>query len=62
MQVLQDAKLSASDIDKIILIGGPTRMPKVREFVATVMGRESEGGIYSNASSCNWSGYSGIYA
>ena len=45
MQVLQDAKLSASDIDKIILIGGPTRMPKVREFVATVMGRESEGGI-----------------
>ena len=45
MQILEDAKLSASDIDKIILIGGPTRMPIVREFVATIMGKEPEGGI-----------------
>jgi molecular chaperone DnaK len=45
MQVLQDAKLSSPDIDKIILIGGPTRMPMVRQFVATVMGKEPERGI-----------------
>jgi len=38
LQALQDAKLAPADIDKIILIGGPTRMPMVRQFVATVMG------------------------
>ena len=45
MQALQDAKLSPTDIDKIILIGGPTRMPMVRQFVATVMGKEPERGV-----------------
>ena len=45
MQALQDAKLSPNDIDKIILIGGPTRMPMVRQFVATVMGKEPERGV-----------------
>lgn len=45
MQALQDAKLSPNDVDKIILIGGPTRMPIVRQFVATVMGKEPERGV-----------------
>jgi molecular chaperone DnaK len=45
MQALQDAKISPSDVDKIILIGGPTRMPIVRQFVATVMGKEAERGV-----------------
>jgi len=45
MQALQDGKLSPADIDKIILIGGPTRMPMVRQFVGTVMGKEAERGI-----------------
>jgi molecular chaperone DnaK len=45
MQALQDGKLSPADIDKIILIGGPTRMPIVRQFVGTVMGKEAERGI-----------------
>jgi molecular chaperone DnaK len=45
MQALQDAKLSPNDIDKIILIGGPTRMPMVRQFVATIMGKEPERGV-----------------
>src|SRR3989454_2089705 len=40
LQALQDAKLAPSDVDKIILIGGPTRMPMVRQFVATAMGKE----------------------
>ena len=44
-QALQDGKLSPADIDKIILIGGPTRMPMVRQFVGTVMGKEAERGI-----------------
>jgi molecular chaperone DnaK len=45
MQALQDAKISPSDVEKIILIGGPTRMPIVRQFVATVMGKEAERGV-----------------
>src|SRR4029079_8543176 len=45
MQALQDAKLNPADIDKIIVIGGPTRMPIVRQLVANVMGKEPEGGI-----------------
>ncbi len=44
-QSLQDAKATPADIDKIILIGGPTRMPMVRQFVASVMNKEPERGI-----------------
>jgi molecular chaperone DnaK len=45
MQALQDAKMTPTDVDKIILIGGPTRMPIVRQFVSSVMGKEPERGI-----------------
>ncbi|HJU34004.1 MAG TPA: molecular chaperone DnaK [Nitrososphaera sp.] len=45
MQALQDAKMTPTDVDKIILIGGPTRMPMVRQFVESVMGKEPERGI-----------------
>jgi molecular chaperone DnaK len=45
MQALRDAKMKPEDIDKIILIGGPTRMPIVREFVKEVMGKEPERGV-----------------
>ena len=45
LQALQDAKLNSSDIDKIILVGGPTRMPIVKEFVTSVMHKEPEGGV-----------------
>ena len=44
-QALADAKITPADIEKIILIGGPTRMPMVRQFVATVMGKEAERGV-----------------
>lgn len=44
-QALEDAKLRPEDIDKIILVGGPTRMPIVREFVKNFMGKEPERGI-----------------
>jgi molecular chaperone DnaK len=45
MQALQDGKITPADIDKIIMVGGPTRMPIVRQFVATAMGKEPERGI-----------------
>ncbi len=37
---LQDAKLSASDIDDVILVGGMTRMPKVVDTVKKLFGRD----------------------
>ncbi|HEY6882788.1 MAG TPA: molecular chaperone DnaK [Nitrososphaeraceae archaeon] len=45
MQSIQDAKITPNEVDKIILIGGPTRMPIVRQFVANVMGKEPERGV-----------------
>ena len=42
---IQDAKLSASDIDKIIMVGGPTRMPIVQKFVEDYVGKKIERGI-----------------
>jgi molecular chaperone DnaK len=45
MQALSDAKLKPQDIDKIILVGGPTRMPIVRRFVEESMGKPAERGI-----------------
>ncbi len=44
-QALKDAKLSAKDITKIILVGGPTRMPIVQKFVEEHVGRKVERGI-----------------
>lgn len=45
LQAIEDAKIKPADIDKIILIGGPTRMPIVRQFISNVMGKEPERGI-----------------
>ncbi len=44
-QAITDAKLSPQNIDKIILIGGPTRMPLVKKFVEDYIGKQAEGGI-----------------
>jgi len=44
-QAMTDAKLSAKDIDKIILVGGPTRMPIVRQFVEDFVGKKIERGV-----------------
>ena len=38
---LQDAKLSASDIDDVILVGGQTRMPLVQQTVAKFFDKEA---------------------
>ncbi len=44
-QALADAKLSASDIDEVILVGGMTRMPKVQEVVNELFGKEPHKGV-----------------
>jgi|TARA_Y100000310_G_scaffold345180_1_gene462421 molecular chaperone DnaK len=44
-QALKDAKLGSSDIDKIILVGGPTRMPVVKKFVEDFVGKKAERGV-----------------
>lgn len=44
-QALADAELQPGDIDHIILIGGPTRMPIIRNFIKEFMGKEPERGV-----------------
>lgn len=44
-QALKDAKLTPDDIDKVILVGGPTRMPIVQKFVEDYLGRKIERGL-----------------
>jgi molecular chaperone DnaK len=44
-QALKDAKMSKGDVDKIILVGGPTRMPIVQKFVEDYIGKPVERGI-----------------
>jgi molecular chaperone DnaK len=38
LRALSDAKLEAKDLDQVILVGGQTRMPLVRKFVAELFG------------------------
>ena len=42
---LKGGKLSKGDVTKIILVGGPTRIPLVRKFVEDFFGRKVEGGV-----------------
>jgi molecular chaperone DnaK len=44
-QALSDARLSASDIDEVILVGGQTRMPAIQELVADFFDREPHKGV-----------------
>ncbi|TRO51501.1 molecular chaperone DnaK, partial [Candidatus Bathyarchaeota archaeon] len=45
MRTLRDSKLEPKDIDKIVLIGGQTRMPLVRNFVQELLGKPAESGV-----------------
>ena len=45
IQAIQDAGLSASDIDEVILVGGSTRIPKVQQVVSEVFGKEPNKGV-----------------
>ncbi len=42
---IQDAGLSPSDINEVILVGGMTRMPKVQERVKAIFGKEPSKGV-----------------
>jgi molecular chaperone DnaK len=44
-QAVQDAKLTIETVTKIILVGGPTRMPIVQKFVEDHVGKKAERGI-----------------
>lgn len=44
-QAIQDAKITTADIDKIILVGGPTRMPLVQKFVEQLLDKRVERGV-----------------
>ena len=44
-QALDDAKFLGRDIDKIIMVGGPTRMPIMQKFLEDYVGKKIERGI-----------------
>ena len=44
-KALEDAGLKAGDIDEVILVGGMTRMPKVREVVEQFFGKKPHTGV-----------------
>ena len=44
-KALKDAKLKASDIDEVVMVGGMTRMPAVVEKVKQIFGREPMQGV-----------------
>ncbi|MDD5331565.1 MAG: molecular chaperone DnaK [Candidatus Nanoarchaeia archaeon] len=45
-QALKDAKLEAKDLDRIILVGGSTRIPKVQELVKDITGKEPDRSVH----------------
>ena len=52
-QALNDAKLKPSDLTRVILVGGPTRMPIVQKFVEKNVGSIVERGIDPMECVCN---------
>ncbi len=45
LQALEDAKLKPKDIDEVVLVGGSTRVPKVREIVKQIFGKDPHQGV-----------------
>ncbi len=44
-QALSDAKMTSKDIDRVIFVGGPTRMPIVQKLVEDIVGKKVEKGV-----------------
>lgn len=44
-QALRDAHVTAKEIDRLVFVGGPTRMPVVRAFFEDLFGRKAEMGV-----------------
>jgi len=45
LQTIRDAKLTPGQIDKVVLMGGQTKMPMVQQFVEEITGKKPERGI-----------------
>ena len=45
VQALRDAKLSAEEVDEVVLVGGMTRMPKVQQLVKELFAKEPHRGV-----------------
>ncbi|MHB1868213.1 MAG: molecular chaperone DnaK [Nitrososphaerales archaeon] len=45
LRTLSDAKLTPAQINKVILIGGQTKMPLVQQFIEDIIGKKPERGI-----------------
>jgi molecular chaperone DnaK len=45
LKALEDAKLKASDIDEVVLVGGATRMPRVQQIVKEIFNKEPHKGV-----------------
>jgi molecular chaperone DnaK len=45
LQALHDANIEPARIDRIVFVGGPTRMPSVRAFFEDIFGRKAEAGV-----------------
>jgi molecular chaperone DnaK len=44
-QALHDAGITPKDVDRVVFVGGPTRMPAVRSFFEELFGRKAEMGV-----------------
>ena len=44
-KALKDANLKSSDIDKVLLVGGSTRIPRVQEVIKSELGKEPSKGV-----------------
>jgi molecular chaperone DnaK len=45
LRTIRDAKLTKNEVERVILFGGMTKMPLVRDFVKEILGKEPERGI-----------------
>ena len=45
LQAISDAQVTPQQIDRIVFVGGPTRMPVVRSFLEQIVGRSAEMGV-----------------
>ncbi len=44
-KAMADAKLSVSDVDEVVLVGGSTRIPKIQQMVKDFFGKEPHKGV-----------------
>jgi len=45
LTALQDARLKATQIDEVVMVGGMTRMPRVQQLVKEIFGKEGHRGV-----------------